>query len=51
MRALVTGVAGFIGSTLAEALIDQGYRVLGIDCFTDYYSRAIKESNLVRLKG
>ena len=49
MKALVTGVAGFIGSTLADRLLDDGAEVLGIDCFTDYYPRAIKESNLSTL--
>jgi len=33
-RALVTGCAGFIGSHLSEALIDAGWEVLGVDCFT-----------------
>ena len=46
MNALVTGVAGFIGSHLAETLLTRGARVTGIDCFTDYYPRAIKERNL-----
>ena len=46
MKALVTGVAGFIGSTLADALLADGADVVGIDCFTDYYPRAIKERNL-----
>ncbi len=46
---LVTGVAGFIGSHLAERLIDEGYRVIGVDCFTDYYAREIKEHNLASL--
>ncbi len=46
MRALVTGVAGFIGSTLAERLVGDGVDVVGIDCFTDYYARSIKEGNL-----
>lgn len=46
MNALVTGVAGFIASTLAERLLDEGATVTGIDCFTDYYPRAIKEHNL-----
>jgi len=46
MKALVTGVAGFIGSTLAERLLGRGATVVGIDCFTDYYPRAIKEANL-----
>ena len=46
MKAVVTGVAGFIGSHLAERLLDQGNTVIGVDCFTDYYPRTIKESNL-----
>jgi nucleoside-diphosphate-sugar epimerase len=49
MRALVTGVAGFIGSTLAERLVADGADVVGIDCFTDYYPRAVKERNLSAL--
>lgn len=49
MRALVTGVAGFIGSHLATRLLDQGATVTGIDCFTDYYARAAKEANLSEL--
>jgi nucleoside-diphosphate-sugar epimerase len=46
MRALVTGAAGFIGSTLAEQLLADGADVVGLDCFTDYYPRALKERNL-----
>ena len=46
MKALVTGCAGFIGSHLEDRLLEQGYEVVGIDCFTDYYSRNIKEANL-----
>jgi nucleoside-diphosphate-sugar epimerase len=46
-RILVTGCAGFIGSHLTERLLDTGHEVLGVDCFTDYYSRRLKESNLV----
>jgi len=49
MRALVTGAAGFIGSTLSERLLAQAADVVGIDCFTDYYPRAIKERNLAAL--
>lgn len=45
-KAIVTGSAGFIGSHLCEALIKNGYDVIGIDSFTDYYDRKIKESNL-----
>ena len=51
MRALVTGVAGFIGSTLAGRLLADGADVVGIDCFTDYYPRPIKERNLSSLTG
>jgi nucleoside-diphosphate-sugar epimerase len=46
MKALVTGCAGFIGSTLTERLLAQGADVVGIDCFTDYYPRPVKERNL-----
>jgi UDP-glucose 4-epimerase len=45
-KVLVTGCAGFIGSTLAEKLIERGYEVIGVDCFTPYYSTAIKHYNL-----
>ena len=51
MKALVTGAAGFIGSHLSAALLDSGTTVAGIDCFTDYYPRALKEANLAALKG
>jgi len=51
MNALITGVAGFIGSTLAGRLIADGARVTGIDCFTDYYPRAVKEANLAGLRS
>ena len=50
MKALVTGVAGFIGSTLAERLVRSGDDVVGIDCFTDYYPRSAKERNLAQLR-
>jgi UDP-glucose 4-epimerase len=46
MNALVTGAAGFIGSHLTAALLARGARVTGLDCFTDYYPRRIKEANL-----
>ena len=49
--AVVTGVAGFIGSHLAERLVADGHRVVGVDCFRDYYPRALKEANLDRLRG
>ncbi len=49
-RSLVTGVAGFIGSHLAERLLGEGREVVGIDSFSDYYPRAAKEANLAPLR-
>ena len=49
MKAIVTGVAGFVGSHLAEMLVREGHEVTGIDCFLDYYPRKAKEANLVKL--
>ena len=46
MHCVVTGVAGFIGSTLAERLLAAGHTVVGIDCFIDYYPKAVKLKNL-----
>jgi nucleoside-diphosphate-sugar epimerase len=48
-RVLVTGAAGFIGSTLCEALVADGWRVTGLDGFIGAYPRADKEANLARL--
>ena len=51
MNALVTGAAGFIGSHLSEGLLDAGATVIGVDCFTDYYARPLKEANLAAVMG
>jgi nucleoside-diphosphate-sugar epimerase len=50
MRYVVTGVAGFIGSHLAEALAASGHEAAGVDCFTDYYDPARKEENAAGLE-
>ncbi|MGE5281295.1 MAG: NAD-dependent epimerase/dehydratase family protein [Chloroflexota bacterium] len=48
-RVLVTGCAGFLGSHLAERLLADGLHVRGIDCFTDFYPRKLKEANVAGL--
>ena len=49
MHVLVTGAAGFIGSTLADRLLADGHRVTGVDCFHPYYAREVKERNVAHL--
>lgn len=49
-RYLVTGCAGFVGSHLSEALLGSGHDVVGLDVFTDYYSRETKEGNVAQLR-
>lgn len=46
MRALITGVAGFVGSHLAEKLLGENYEIVGVDNFLDNYPRRFKEKNL-----
>jgi len=46
MICLVTGAAGFIASHLCRRLLREGYEVVGIDSFTDFYPRWIKERNM-----
>lgn len=45
----ITGAAGFIGSSLAEKLLKEGYKVIGIDNFCDFYNPTIKENNVKEL--
>ena len=51
MKAFVTGCAGFIGSHLVDTLLEKDFEVIGIDCFTDYYSKKIKETNISDAKN
>lgn len=51
MKCLVTGSAGFIGSHLCERLLSDGHTVVGVDAFIPYYPRALKEANLLGLRG
>jgi len=46
---IVTGAAGFIGSHLSERLLEMGCTVIGVDCFTDYYPRALKIKNIEKI--
>jgi UDP-glucuronate 4-epimerase len=49
LNVFVTGVAGFIGSHVAQALLARGDRVHGLDNFDPFYDRRIKERNLAML--
>jgi nucleoside-diphosphate-sugar epimerase len=51
VTSLVTGAAGFIGSHLCERLLREDHRVIGVDAFADYYSRAAKEANLASARS
>jgi UDP-glucuronate 4-epimerase len=50
MTILVTGVAGFIGSATALALLQRGEEVVGIDNLNDYYDPALKRARLARIQ-
>ena len=49
--ALVTGAAGFIGSTLADRMLADGWTVVGVDSFEPFYARELKERNLRSARG
>jgi UDP-glucuronate 4-epimerase len=51
MKVLVTGAAGFIGSALAQRLLDRGDEVVGIDNLNDYYDVRLKQARLERLRA
>ena len=45
-RLIVTGAAGFIGSSLSDSLLNNGSYVLGIDNFDPFYDKDLKERNI-----
>ncbi len=47
-RILITGAAGFIGSHLADRLLDRGDSVVGFDCFNTYYDPKVKRANIAQ---
>jgi len=51
MKILITGVAGFIGHTLAIRMLERGDEVVGIDNMNNYYDVVLKENRLKRLAG
>ena len=51
MNILITGAAGFIGSHLAERLVQQGHNIIGLDNFDPFYDRSVKEANVAALRN
>ena len=47
----MTGAAGFVGMHVAEALLDRGEAVVGVDNLNSYYDVRLKEARLARLEG
>jgi UDP-glucuronate 4-epimerase len=50
-RVVVTGAAGFVGLHVAEALLERGIEVMGVDALVPYYDPALKQARLARLLG
>ena len=51
MKILITGTAGFIGSTLAIRLLERGEQIIGVDNLNDYYDVNLKKARLERVKA
>lgn len=49
-RVIITGIAGFIGSHLAQRMLAEGFEVVGIDNFDPFYDRNQKEANLAEIR-
>jgi len=49
LHVMITGAAGFIGSTLAKRLLERGDTVTGVDNLNDYYDVSLKKARLARL--
>jgi UDP-glucuronate 4-epimerase len=47
---LITGTAGFVGLFAAQRFLQDGYKVVGLDCMSDYYDVALKERRLAKLQ-
>ncbi|MBE9061265.1 NAD-dependent epimerase [cf. Phormidesmis sp. LEGE 11477] len=50
MNVLITGIAGFIGYSLAQRLLSEGFSVYGIDNLNDYYDVSLKKARLEKLQ-
>ena len=51
MKIFLTGVAGFIGASVAQRLLEKGHSVRGVDSLNAYYDPALKQARLARLQG
>ncbi len=51
MKAIVTGAAGFIGSHLCERLLKDGWTVVGVDNFDNFYDPQVKRNNIKDLSA